>query len=78
MAARDVTAGVERTQEAITDSVAHIRATKGRNLHVGGIPTMLDAELAAMAGAITVGNGEMRLDAEATVASTLAAELGVN
>ena len=38
---------------------------------------MLDAEVAAMAGAITVGNEDMRLDAEPAAASILAAELGV-
>ena len=78
MAASDVTTTMERTPQAITDSVAHIRATKGRNLPVGDIPTLLDAEAAAMAGAITVGNERVRLDAETSAAAALAAELNVD
>ena len=76
--ARDVTTTIGRTPQAVTDSVAHIRATKGRNLPTGDIPTLLDAEVAAIAGDITAGNEEMRLDAEAKAALALAAELGVN
>ena len=78
MAASDVTTARERTPQAVVYSVAYIRATRGRNLHVGGIPTLLDAKAAAMAGAITAGNERVRLDAETSAAAALAAELNVD
>jgi hypothetical protein len=66
------------TPQAVKASVDHIRATRGRDLPIGDISTLLSPEAAALAGATTLSNQQRRLDAEVNESATLASEMGIN